>query len=118
MNRNNRLSTLQKDVGTGIDSLIQIVDSVVSYSRQKALYEADCRVREAAQRVREAVYAADSARCQVATVDLAILKFKLKILRGKIDKIPSSSRLYFDPLVAELENRIMGVRRKRLESAT
>lgn len=89
-----------------IGAIVEAIGEIVAYARQKALYEADCRVREELEHMRKAAFACQVERCRVATIDLARSKRKLVLLSKEVSRIPSALKVLIEPLVAELEARV------------
>ncbi len=85
---------------------MEAVAQVLDYVRQRALYEADCQVREQLDRAREALFRNDSSRCRLATTELAKCKFKLKRIRRMSESLPESLSKLFSQLIDALERRI------------
>ena len=102
------------NVQESFDGIVESVGGIVAYARQKALYEADCRVREELERMRRIMYTCESVQCRKATVELARCKVKLKHLRGEVDKVPIALKVLFNPLVSDLESRIIAFRKAHM----
>jgi hypothetical protein len=93
---------------------LDAVTDLLSYCRQKALYDADCRLREKAAEIRSARYTAESDRCLCVTKELARCKIKLKLLKTEIENETSQNiKELFLPLLKDLENRIINLRESR-----
>ena len=95
------------------DTVIGGLKEVASYSRQKALYEADCRIRAKLAEARRALYSADSSRCLCSTVELQRSKLKLEFLKRQTDKLPPDLAVAYADLIDEVEARITVLRGDR-----
>lgn len=92
------------------ETAIDALGDVLSYCRQKALYEADCRVREECRKMRAVLFECDSQKDRVAVVDLARCKRKLKHFRQEVGQTPDELRVMFVPLISELEDKVEQLR--------
>lgn len=102
--------------GGTLDGIVDAVGEILSYCRTKALYEADCRVREEMARAREALFQAKSRKCMVVTVELARSKARLSRLKRMVAEAPESVRSLLDGLVIDLEDHIAALREERASS--
>ena len=103
------------NVRQSVGAIVEAVAELVAYARQKALYEADCRVRDELERMRRVMYARDTMQCRMATIELARCKAKIERLRKEISNVPKSLKDLFEPLLAELELRVSAFRKVRQE---
>lgn len=102
---------------TSSSSLAAFLDAVgvlASYAREKALYEADCRLREKAAEIRAALFANESARCLSVTTELARCKMKLSLLKKEVMSDQQPARQLLLPLLEDLEARIAELRSRRV----
>lgn len=95
------------------ETAIDALGDILSYCRQKALYEADCRVREECRKMRAVLFACDSQKDRVAVVDLARCKRKLKHFRQEVEQTPDELKVMFAPLISELEDKVGQLRALR-----
>ena len=102
---------------SAFDAGLTAVGQLVDYCRQKAIYEADCRVREELSKARESMFRAASMKHQGVTVELARCKAKLCILQHQVATLPSALKCLFEPLLMDMENRISQMRKERQELA-
>ena len=100
------------------DAGLTAVGELVSYCRQKAIYEADCRVREELAKARESMFRSATVKHQAVTVELARCKVKLCILQQQVATLPPALKCLFAPLLMDVENRISQVRKERHELAS
>lgn len=108
---------MKAEVSNGaLDILSGVVAEVSGYCRQKALYEADCRVRQKLEEARRALYSADSVRCQLTTVELQRSKLRLQRLRLQSEKLPPEISGIYADLIEEAEVRIETLRESRRRS--
>ena len=77
---------MKMDLRLAAETVTDAFADVLAYCRQKALYEADCHVREECRKMRAALFACDAQKDGNAVVELARCKRKLKNLRQEIDK--------------------------------
>lgn len=96
-----------------LDLALSCLSEVLAYSKQKALYEADCRVRESLEKLRSVVFGAKAAEEREVVVDLARCKLKLAHLERCVAKMPAPLQNLVSPLLHELKTHIEGLRRKR-----
>ena len=99
-----------------LDGIVDAVGEILSYYRTKALYEADCHVREEMARAREALFQAKARKCMVVTVELARSKAKLSRLKSMVAEAPESLRSLLKGLVVDLEDHIATLREERASS--
>lgn len=95
-------------------AVLDSVEELVAYARDKALFEADCRMREKAAALRSAMFACESVRSITVTKELARCKVKLKLLKNEASRLPETMKQLTVPLLDELEERISGLRKLRL----
>lgn len=108
---------MKAEVANGVlDILGGVVAEVSGYCRQKALYEADCRVRQKLEEARRALYLADSAHCQLTTVELQRSKLRLQRLEQQSARLPSEFAGIYMDLIKEVEARIEVLRESRRRS--
>lgn len=98
------------DSGLAAETVTDALADVLSYCRQKALYEADCRVREKCGKMRAALFAHDSSKDHCTVVELARCKRKLKHLCQEVGQTPDGLKALFAPVVSELESRVAQLR--------
>ena len=99
------------------DAVLTAVGQLVDYCRQKAIYEADCRVREELAKARESMFRAAALKHQSVTVELARCKTESCILQHKVATLPPALKCLFEPLLMDMENRISQMRKERQELA-
>lgn len=99
------------------DDLVEILENVVrvisDYSRQKALCEADCRVRDELERARLAVYRFDSAQSRMSTIELNRCKCKLELLQRDIQRFSDEVQSKYKLFINQLKSRIREMRARR-----
>ena len=91
------------------------VAQILVYGKQKAIYEADCRVRAEMERARDALFDLESTKCRMATVELARCKLKLERLRKSMEGLPEGLLKLITPLTDRLAGRIETMRALRKE---
>ena len=91
------------------------VAQIVAYGRQKAIYEADCRVRAEMERARGALFDLESTKCRMATVELTLCKRKLERLQKSMEGLPEGLLKLITPLTDRLAGRIETMRSLRKE---
>ena len=97
----------------GMEALVDGVRALAQYARDKALYEADCRIQEELARLRSVIYRRDAGEMTGLTVELNRCKCKVALLQMEIESTPPSVREFLSPLASELETRIDELRAKR-----
>ncbi len=96
-----------------INVAIEAIGRLVDYAKQKAVFEADKKIREELEHYRSELFAADSSKSCAITTDLAVTKTKFRLLRQKVTRLPADVQAVFAPLLAELAERIDELRKRR-----
>ena len=96
-----------------IEAIVDGVRMLAQYAREKALYEADCRIQAEMVRLRSALYQCDARAMTEVTAELHRSRCKLELLKREIASTPPNLREFLSPLVLLLEERVRGLRTRR-----
>ena len=91
-----------------IEAIVDGVRMLAQYAREKALYEADCRIQTEMVRLR-----CDARAMTEVTAELHRSRCKLELLKREIASTPPNLREFLSPLVLLLEERVRGLRTRR-----
>ncbi len=101
---------VKSDSRLAAETVAEAFADLLSYCRQKALYEADCRVREECCKMRAVLFEHDSSKDRCTVIELARCKKKLKRLCQEIEQTPDGLKVLFAPMVSELESKVAQLR--------
>ena len=101
------------DQGSTLAVIIDAVHELLAFSRDKAEYDADCRIKEMAKKVRNQLFLSESDRSIVTNKELARCKTKLHIITQEYEHLSDAHKFLFEPLIKELQTRIFESRRNR-----
>ena len=98
--------------------LVIVIDEIMNYAKASALYETQCRINEAKALMRRETLSADAAEMHVLTVNLAIARQKLALLKLQIESLPAEYHEPLSSLFEEAEQYIESLRCGRNDLVT